>query len=176
MDTTTGQFSITSDGRCMLVFERHVPHSVTKVWSAITEVEHLRQWFAAILDYERSALDFAAGGTLTFVPRAEYNQVETQAGHVEQFEPPHLLKYTWGSETLIWELDPTSNSECKLTFTNVFDDHDFAPQMAVGWHTGLDRLADHLRGDDPEDTHLEQDEAAAAALLQRYQHTVNGDE
>lgn len=170
-----GQFNLTSDGRCVLVFERHIPHAVTKVWSAITELAHLRRWFAGILDYDRSILDFSAEATLKFVPRAEYDQIETQTGLVEQFEPPRLLRYTWGPEILIWELEPTANGGCSLTFTNVFDDRDFAPHMAVGWHTGLDRLADHLGGDDPENTQLERDEAVANLVLHRYQQMVNDD-
>mgnify|MGYP001259222093 CR=1 FL=1 len=37
----------TVDGRHVLRLTRHLPHSPERVWSAVTEPEHLRQWFPA---------------------------------------------------------------------------------------------------------------------------------
>ena len=41
----------TIDGRPALVFERHLAHSVERVWRAVTEPEELARWFVAPVDW-----------------------------------------------------------------------------------------------------------------------------
>ena len=40
------------DGRPALRFERSIPHSVERVWRAITEPGEMGQWFPAAVEYE----------------------------------------------------------------------------------------------------------------------------
>ncbi|GAA4858929.1 SRPBCC family protein [Saccharopolyspora cebuensis] len=166
----TGTLGDAPDGRRALTFERSFAHPPEKVWRALTEPEHLRGWFAQYLDYERSRLDLRGeGAELEFVPAPGPEQPPVEKGRVVRSAPPGLLEYTWGAETLRWELAPDGDGGCLLTFTNLFPDPSFAPFNALGWHSGLDRLTALLDGDDPAAIRLEADEAAAGALLHHYE-------
>jgi uncharacterized protein YndB with AHSA1/START domain len=125
----------------VLRFERSFPHSRARVWAAITDVDRLREWFVAILDYDRSELCFAdgVGAELTFVPTAD--GLPTGHGVVTRFDPPHLLEYTWDGEMLRWELQADGESGCRLVFTNTLDDPEAAAAVEPGWQAGLDGLA-----------------------------------
>jgi hypothetical protein len=63
------------DGRYALRFERRYPHQRAKVWRALTETRHLREWFVELLDYDRSQLVFADGAELTFVCRLVFTSI-----------------------------------------------------------------------------------------------------
>lgn len=151
------------DGRFALRFERRLPHPPAKVWRAITEIDHLRVWFVAILDYDRSSLAFADGAALAFVPRAA-PELPTGHGHVTRFDPPRLLEYTWDSELLRWELEADGADGCLLVFTNIVDERGTATAVAPGWHAGLDNLTALLAGHDSDRVDWErlQDEYARA--------------
>jgi uncharacterized protein YndB with AHSA1/START domain len=127
------------DGRVEVRFERRLPHPREKVWRALTEVGQLRKWFVDILDYDRSRLSFAPGASLTFAAR----DFPDGHGEVTACRPPALLEYTWGAETLRFELTD-EGSGCVLVFTNIVDGPETAAAVATGWAIGLDRLADAL--------------------------------
>ncbi len=40
-----GTIERTSDGGAVIGFERHLPYAVADVWTAITDPEHLAQWW-----------------------------------------------------------------------------------------------------------------------------------
>jgi uncharacterized protein YndB with AHSA1/START domain len=123
------------DGRVELRFERRFAHSRDKVWRALTSAAELRTWFVEILDYDRSALTFTPGATLTFVA----GDCPDGHGTVLACEPPALLKYTWDDEILRWELRAGGDG-CVLVFTNVLADRDTATAVDPGWHEGLEKL------------------------------------
>ncbi len=172
--TELGTLGMTEDGRCALRFERQLGHPPEKVWRAITEVDQLRWWFAGILDYDRIRFELAPGSELAFVPKREYAQVGTGHGEVTRIEKPRLLEYTWGTETLRWELEPHGESGCRLVFTNIFDDRGFASAMGAGWHAALERLEDFLAGRDPDQSPLETDESAWQQLQTNYAQALDG--
>jgi uncharacterized protein YndB with AHSA1/START domain len=130
-------------GRVALRFERRLPHPREKVWRALTEPDQLRAWFVEILDYDRSRLDFTAGAELTFAA----DGFPAAHGRVTGYDPPALLEYTWGTETLRFELAAHDAATCVLVFTNVVDGPETAA-ITSGWRTGLDRLAALLDGAD----------------------------
>lgn len=140
-----GNIEVTTDGRHALIFERRFAHPQAKVWRAITETEELRHWFVDILDYDRSRLAFAERATLTFAYQGEPPATNAD-GDVTQFDPPHLLEYTWGAEVLRWELTADGDAACLLVFTNILGDRPTAVAVAPGWHVGLDRLGAQLNG------------------------------
>lgn len=169
--TSLGTLGITTDGRCALRFERRLAHPPEKVWLALTQIEHLRCWFAEILDYDRSRFEAVLGAELAFVPTAEHADIGVSHGIVTQVEAPKLLEYSWGSETLLWELS-AHGAGCRLVFTNIFDDRGFAPAMGAGWHAGLERLHDYLDDRDPDQAKLEVDHAAWERLQADYEHAL----
>lgn len=142
-----GTLHTRDDARFELRFERRLAHPVEKVWRAITEADHLREWFPAYVDIEPQP-----GATLRFGLRPEAKQrndipdeLMTSYGEVTAVDPPRLLEYTWAGETLRWELEPVEDG-CRLRFTNVFDDRDIAAGDGAGWHAALDGLEAALAG------------------------------
>ena len=83
-------------------FERRLPHTPEKVWRALTDPQELAAWFPALVEgaCER-------GASLRFVfPEGDEPSAEgaIAEGTVTEHEPPRLLEYTMGRETLRWEL------------------------------------------------------------------------
>jgi uncharacterized protein YndB with AHSA1/START domain len=144
-----GTLSATDAGRLELRFERRLAHPPARVWRAISEWEHLRAWFPAVVTF-----DLRAGARLRFEPTAEqkarFNLSDEDAppseGEVTLVDPPHLLEYTWEAEVLRWELRPDGERGCLLVFTHTFDDRDMAAPLGAGWHAGLEVVEAQLDG------------------------------
>ncbi|MGW0230703.1 SRPBCC domain-containing protein [Actinopolymorpha singaporensis] len=141
--TANGEISSRADGTATVRFERRLAHPAAAVWRSLTRTEHLRVWFVEILDYDASRLHFAEGAELRFVPKPDTGLPEGH-GEVLRCDPPRLLEYTWDQETLRWEIHPDGDSACVLVFVNTVPGPEIAAQVAPGWQTGLDRLADSL--------------------------------
>jgi uncharacterized protein YndB with AHSA1/START domain len=139
------------DDRCQLRFTRRLAHPPQRVWQALTEPEHLRAWFPADIEGER-----AAGAPLRFV--FPNNEGPTVEGEMIAYDPPSLLEYRWGEETLRFELEPDGDGSV-LTFVNTFDELGKAARDGAGWHTCLDVLEHHLAG-----------EEAPWNLMERWEH------
>jgi uncharacterized protein YndB with AHSA1/START domain len=124
-----------------LVLVRDLRHPPAKVWTALTEPEHLREW--APFDADGS---LTAGGTvkLTTVGAPQPMVSET---HVTRAEPPKLLEYSWGGQDLRWELQPLGDAGTRLTLWHNIDRR-FIAMGAAGWHVCLDVL-DRSLGDQP---------------------------
>ena len=78
-------------------FERRLPHPPEKVWRALTDAKELAAWFPALVEG-----DCERGAALRFVFRD--GEEASSEGTVTEHEPPRLLEYTMGRETLRWEL------------------------------------------------------------------------
>jgi uncharacterized protein YndB with AHSA1/START domain len=127
------------DGRWQLRFTRNLRHPPRKVWRALTEPEHLRAWFPAVMEGER-----AAGAPLRFVfPNGEGPTLD---GEMLAYDPPSLLEFRWGEDTYRFELRPDGDGSV-LTFLNSFDELGRAARDAAGWHTCLDLLEHELAGE-----------------------------
>ena len=123
----------TVDGRPALRFERRLPHSIERVWRAVTEPAELVRWFV-VSDVPWTPVageEFEAGGA---------------AGRITALEEPTLLAWEWGAERYSFELAPDGDG-CVLVFTHVFNP-EYGPdwQHAAGWETYLNRLRAHLAG------------------------------
>src|SRR5262245_38585256 len=124
-----------------LILVREMRHSPEKVWQALTEPVHLREW--APFDADRSL--GAVGGTvkLTTVGAPTPHVTETR---VTRAEPPRLLVYNWGGNDVRWELE-AHGSGTRLTLWSSIP-RAFISMGAAGWHICLDVL-DHLLGGAP---------------------------
>ena len=61
-------------------------------------------------------------------------------------DPPHLLEFRWGTDTIGFEL-VSAGKGCIFVLTDVLDDLGKAARDAAGWHTCLDFLVvalDHV--------------------------------
>jgi uncharacterized protein YndB with AHSA1/START domain len=129
------------DNRWQLQFTRRLPHPPQKVWRALTEPDDLAAWFPSAIEGER-----AAGAPLRFVFR--HNEGPSTDGQMLAYDPPSLLEFRWGEETLRFELQPDGDGTL-LRFLNTFDGLGKAARDAAGWHSCLDQLAYHLGGETP---------------------------
>jgi uncharacterized protein YndB with AHSA1/START domain len=90
-------------------FERRLAHPPEKVWRALTESGELSHWFPA--DIHGAPEE---GAPLRFVFRD--GEEPNAEGTVTECDPPRVLSYTMGDETLRWELFPTKEG-CVLVLT-----------------------------------------------------------
>lgn len=139
--TAPGTVHRVGDGRVEIRFERRFAHPPAKVWRALTDPAELRGWrFPAVVE-----LDLTPGATIWFHPTDEQRTrfgmpADPVAGRVVAVDRTRLLEYTWGTETLRWELVPDGDG-CLLVFVNTVDDDGSGAAIATGWHAGLELLA-----------------------------------
>jgi uncharacterized protein YndB with AHSA1/START domain len=124
-----------------LVLVRDLAHPPTRVWEAITDPEHLRQW--APFDSDQN-LGTVGTAKLTTVGAPQPLVSETR---VKRAEEPKLLEFDWGGQEIRWELEPLGASGTRLTLWHNIDRR-FIAMGAAGWHVCLDVL-DHLLSDQP---------------------------
>jgi uncharacterized protein YndB with AHSA1/START domain len=120
-----------------LVLVRDLRHPPERVWQAITDPNHLREW--APFDSDRS---LAAVGTakLTTVGAPTPMVSETQ---VKRADAPKLLEFSWGRQDLRWELEPRDGGGTRLTLWHNIE-RNFIAMGAAGWHICFDVLERHL--------------------------------
>lgn len=135
-DTSGGSAAtlVTAGTRPSVRFERVLADAPAAVWRALTDPQELTSWFPCEIAAER----WEAGAALTFVfpGHEEYNM----RGVVLECDEPRVLAYTWGEETLRFELTPTPSGGTRLV---LFDELDpgIAARNAAGWQDCLERLA-----------------------------------
>jgi uncharacterized protein YndB with AHSA1/START domain len=122
-----------------LVLVRELAHPPAKVWEAITQPEHLREW--APFDSDRS-LGSVGSAKLTTVGVPTPQVTESQ---VKRAEAPRLLEFNWGGQDIRWQLEPLGNSGTRLTLWHNID-RKFISMGAAGWHICLDVLDQALGG------------------------------
>ncbi len=125
-------------GQWRLRFVRSLPHPPGHVWAALTEPEHLAAWFPSGIEGERTPR-----ARLRF--RFPADLVAPIDGEMLVYDPPHVLEFTWGGDTLRLELEPEA-AGTRLTLLDTLDELGKAARDAVGWHGCLDALALHLAG------------------------------
>ena len=114
---------------------RLYPFAIEKVWQAITDPELVAQWFA---DF---TIDPIEGG------RIELNFGKVLVtGSIKTMMPPYVFSYTWeqdGETTSIVQFDlmRMSENETHLTIIQTGLDAEIAPDVGLGWHSMMDRLA-----------------------------------
>lgn len=123
-----------------LILVRELRHPPAKVWQALTDPEHLREW--APFDSDRNLGTAGTAAKLTTVGAPTPHVTETR---VMRAEAPTALEYDWGGFNLRWELEPVSGGGTRLTlWTNI--GHRFISMGAAGWHICLDVLDRLLAG------------------------------
>jgi uncharacterized protein YndB with AHSA1/START domain len=125
------------NGTWRLRFTRELGHPPERVWRAITEPEHLRVWFP-----QRVEGDWVPGGTLKFVGAGAEDTFE---GEVLAVDPPRLLEFRWGTDTIRLEVAERPGGTT-LTLLDTIDELGKAARDAAGWHECLDHLAADLDG------------------------------
>jgi len=116
-----------------LILVRELRHPPAKVWKALTDPLHLREW--APFDVDGSLDTVGATVKLTWVGTA--NVSETR---VTRADPPTVLEY----QDIRWELEPLAGGT-RLTLWHSIDRR-FVAWGAAGWHICFDVLDRLLSG------------------------------
>lgn len=139
---------VVRDGeRVGLRFDRQYPHSIERVWRAITESDQFRQWMPCDMIGERRE---GAEITLPF-GRAEVEKYQLTdpvlSGRIEVWQPPSVFQWTWDTDVLRFELTATE-SGTRLVFTTWPESQDLetTADTARGYHLCFAELAALLDG------------------------------
>jgi uncharacterized protein YndB with AHSA1/START domain len=135
--TDLGTF-VEHDGRPAVRFERTYPHTVERVWAAVTSPDELQRWFPSTMRFDASV-----GGTVHFSGDPHAGDA---TGVVLAFDPPRRFSFTWLTDELHFTLAPVGQNHCRLVLVNVLADPSAAARNASGWHVCLAELAKHLDG------------------------------
>lgn len=122
-----------------LVMVRELRHSPEKVWQALTEPAHLREW--APFDADGSLGTAGAQVKLTTVGAPDAPVSETT---VTRAEAPHLLEYNWGDSPTRWQLEAVGRGTRLTLWTQI--DRRYISMGAAGWHICLDVMDQLLAG------------------------------
>ena len=131
---------IRKDGeKWTLVLVRELRHPPEKVWEALTDPMHLREW-----------APFEADGSLGMVgTRVKLTTVGSPTTHVTETEirradAPKVLEYRWGGNDMRWELEAFGGGTRLTLWHNI--DRRFISMGAAGWHVCFDVLDRFLGG------------------------------
>ena len=122
-----------------LILVRELRHAPAKVWQALTDPAHLREW--APFDADRS---LATTGTVKLTTVGAPTPMVSEST-VKRAEAPRLLEYSWGGNDLRWELEPQGTGTRLTLWHNI--DRNFISWGAAGWHICFDVLERHLAGE-----------------------------
>ncbi|MGA7524206.1 MAG: SRPBCC domain-containing protein [Acidobacteriaceae bacterium] len=119
--------------RWTLVLVRELRHPPTRVWEALTDPEHLREW--APFDADRKLGSTGATVELTWTGTARVTEAV-----VTRAEAPKVLEFG----DLRWELEPLGKGT-RLTLWHAIDQR-YMAWGAAGWHISFDVLDRLLAG------------------------------
>lgn len=122
-----------------LVLVRKLRHPPAKVWKALTDPAHLREW--APFDADRN-LGAVGTATLTTVGAPAERVTET---HIKRADAPRTLEYNWGGFDIRWQLEPLGDGTRLTLWHNI--DRRFISMGAAGWHICIDVLDRFLDGE-----------------------------
>ncbi|MFZ1052554.1 MAG: SRPBCC domain-containing protein [Candidatus Sulfotelmatobacter sp.] len=124
-----------------LILIRELRHSPEKVWQALTDPAHLREW--APFDADGSLGTAGTTVKLTTVAAPTPYVTETR---VTRADASKVLEYNWGDHDMRWELEAFGGGTRLTLWTNI--GRRFIAMGAAGWHICFDVL-DHLLSGTP---------------------------
>jgi uncharacterized protein YndB with AHSA1/START domain len=122
-----------------LILVRELRHSPEKVWQALTDPAHLREW--APFDADKTMDSAGTTVKLTTVGAPAAHVTETT---VTRADAPRLLEYNWGGQEIRWQLEPLASGTRLTLWHNI--DRRFISMGAAGWHICFDVLERLLGG------------------------------
>ena len=122
-----------------LVLVRELRHPPARVWEAITDPAHLREWSPFDSDRNLGAVGTAK---LTTVGAPTPLVSESQ---VKRADAPRLLEFNWGGQDIRWQLEPLGGGGTRLTLWHNIN-RGFISMGAAGWHICFDVLDRFLGG------------------------------
>jgi uncharacterized protein YndB with AHSA1/START domain len=124
-----------------LVLVRELRHPPERVWQALTDPAHLREW--APFDADGSLGTVGSTVKLTTVGAPTPHVTETK---VTRADAPKVLVYDWGGSAMRWELEASGGGTRLTLWTSI--PRAYISMGAAGWHVCFDVL-DRLLGGTP---------------------------
>jgi uncharacterized protein YndB with AHSA1/START domain len=122
-----------------LILVRELRHSPEKVWQAITDPAHLREWAPFNADGSLGTVGNTVNLTTVGAPAARITETT-----VTRADAPEVLEYKWGGFDMRWELEVLGGGTRLTLWTNI--GHRFIAMGAAGWHICFDVLDRLLSG------------------------------
>lgn len=130
---------VSTGDRPVLRFERFLPRPVEDVWHAVTDPAALRTWFPTRIEVDR----WVAGARL--VHHFDGQPLAPVPGEVIECSAPHRLVFTWGEDTVGFELSATEGGTTFVLTEELAAPH--AARNAAGWDVCLQRLVEGVGPD-----------------------------
>ena len=142
---TPGQASgaqVRKDGeKWTLILVRELRHSPEKVWQALTDPAHLREWAPFEADGSLGTVGTTVKLTTVGAPTPYVSETK-----VTRADARKVLEYNWGGGDIRWELEAFGGGTHLTLWANI--DRRFISMGAAGWHICFDVL-DHLLSGTP---------------------------
>lgn len=143
MSSATNQPSVIDEGAFTVRRTIHIAAPIEKVWSAVTEPEHISRWFGAAA-FEGSVP--GALGTLTWEGR------DPIPVRIEAIDEPRMVAYRWANDDASGVSAATVDDEHSTVFTFTLEPSPDGTRLTVvetGFETTSDptaNLEDHAEG------------------------------
>ena len=121
-----------------LVLVRDLRHPPARVWQALTDPEHLREW--APFDSDRN-LGTVGTAKLTAVGAPTLHVTDS---HITRADTQKALEFNWAGKDIRWELAPHGGGTRLTLWHNI--GRGYISMGAAGWHICFDVLDRHLAG------------------------------
>jgi uncharacterized protein YndB with AHSA1/START domain len=132
---------LTDGARPAVRLERDLADAPPTVWRALTDREELRAWFPC--DVIVADGRWRVGASITF--RFDEHDM-TLTGEVLEVDEPRRLAFTWGDDTLRFELSPRGDGTRLVLIDEL--PASAAARNAAGWEVCLDRLEGRVTDDE----------------------------
>lgn len=119
--------------RPVLRFERHLPKPPDEVWRAVTDPAEMKSWFPTRIVVD----EWAVGAEL--MHHFDDHEIDPLPGVVTGWDPPRRVSFTWGTDTIGFELTEAPDGGTIFVLTEELSAN-IAARNAAGWETCLDRL------------------------------------
>ncbi len=123
---------ISTGAKAVLRFERFLPRPLDEVWRAVTDPVELRGWFPTRIEIER----WETGADL--VHHFDGQPFAPLPGTVIECDPPRRLVFTWGDDTIGFELSTAEGGTIFVLTEELGVEK--AARNAAGWEECLARL------------------------------------
>jgi uncharacterized protein YndB with AHSA1/START domain len=125
---------IRKDGeKWTLILVRELRHAPEKVWQALTEPAHLREWAPFEADGSLGTVGTTVKLTTVRAPKPQVSETK-----VTRADAPKVLEYNWGDKDIRWELEAFGGGTRLTLWHNI--DRGFISMGAAGWHICFDVL------------------------------------
>jgi uncharacterized protein YndB with AHSA1/START domain len=131
--TTTEATLLRTGARPILRFERHLSRPVDAVWHAVTDPAEMRAWFPTRVEIA----EWKEGASMTH--HFDGHDIDPLPGTVVEWDPPHRVRFTWGADTIGFELTAAPDGGTIFVLTEELG-ASAAARNAAGWEACLDRL------------------------------------